>query len=507
MQADSKGISQDQLANEVRAIYSGLIMVENKAIDLDKRKAEEAKLGPIPADVWRAMIGIHRALLNEHHDFFLASQHPSASQSLHRLAKKYNMPARMWKHGIHEFLEILRHQLPHSREFMVQFIYHAYHVVCLLLETVPAFKDTWVECLGDLSRYRMATEDEDPRDKEIWIAVARYWYCQAVDRMPNVGRLYHHLAILARPNALQMLYLYNRSMMSARPFAGARDSIQALLDPVLRDEAKHLPEMDIAFIRIFGLIFRRRFNEVEPAVAEYHKLLDPYIFKVSSRFREHGVFMVVSIIGSIFDLGVRNHLQQLFELANFLVNDQRVSRRARHNINELNVPVTLTPDSHQAFLFSVSLFHSTIGVVLQQPRDRNTHAFAHIAFCFLLMLASLQQYESSLPLAYVSAAKQVIDGVPWQLVSDFLNTISVMEKRFPCRYETPNFVRPAQGDSGILPEDYLVWGNVWTQNYFPANWFQQKDDNTDEERNIELPSTAHVRAERIMNLGYRLSKV
>ena len=174
MQADSKGITQEQLANEVRAIYSGLIIVENKAIDLDTRKAEEAKLGPIPQDTWRAMIGIHRALLNEHHDFFLASQHPSASQSLHRLAKKYNMPARMWKHGIHEFLAILRHQLPHSREFMVQFIYHAYHVVCLLLETVPAFKDTWVECLGDLSRYKMATEDEDPRDKEIWISIARY---------------------------------------------------------------------------------------------------------------------------------------------------------------------------------------------------------------------------------------------------------------------------------------------------------------------------------------------
>jgi Est1 DNA/RNA binding domain len=148
----------------------------------------------------------------------------------------------MWKHGIHEFLEILRHKLPHSREFMVQFIYHAYHVVCLLLETVPAFKDTWVECLGDLSRCKMATEDEDLKDKEIWVAVARYWYCQAVDRMPNVGRLYHHLAILARPNALQMLYLYNRSMMSARPFARARDSIQTLLDPVMRGEATHIPE-------------------------------------------------------------------------------------------------------------------------------------------------------------------------------------------------------------------------------------------------------------------------
>jgi hypothetical protein len=217
--------------------------------------------------------------------------------------------------------------------------------------------------------------------------------------------------------------------------------------------------------------------------------------------------MVVSIIGSMLDHGMRNHLSQLFELANFLMNDQRESRRAKHNINELNVPVFLTADAHEAFKHSVGLFHSTMAVVLQQPRDRNTHPFAHISLAFLLMLASLQQYESSLPLPYVSAAKHVIDEVPWKLVSDFLNTISVMENRYPRRYETPNFVRPSQGDSGILPEDYLVWGNIWTQNYFPANWFQQKDDNTDEERFIELSSTAHIRAERIMNIGYRLFKV
>ena len=141
-------------------------MVENRAIDLDKRKTVDAKLGFITPDAWRAMIGIHRTLLNEYHDFFIASQHPSASQSLRSLAKKYNMPARMRKHGIHTFLEILRQQLPYSREFMIQFIYHAYHVICLLLETVPAFKGTWVGCLENLSRYRMNIEDEDIEGKD-----------------------------------------------------------------------------------------------------------------------------------------------------------------------------------------------------------------------------------------------------------------------------------------------------------------------------------------------------
>lgn len=38
----------------------------------------------------------------------------------------------------------------------------------LLYETVPAFEDTWIECLGDLGRYRMAIEDDDPEDREVW---------------------------------------------------------------------------------------------------------------------------------------------------------------------------------------------------------------------------------------------------------------------------------------------------------------------------------------------------
>ncbi|KAK7954393.1 hypothetical protein PG988_015087 [Apiospora saccharicola] len=34
-------------------------------------------------------------------------------------------------------------------------------MVALLYETVPAFATTWMECLGDLGRYRMAIEDDD----------------------------------------------------------------------------------------------------------------------------------------------------------------------------------------------------------------------------------------------------------------------------------------------------------------------------------------------------------
>jgi predicted P-loop ATPase len=65
---------------------------------------------------------------------------------------KYSMPARMWRHGIHAFLEIFRYRLPESQDYMLDFVQMAYSSMVLLYETVPIFEDIWIECLGDLAR-------------------------------------------------------------------------------------------------------------------------------------------------------------------------------------------------------------------------------------------------------------------------------------------------------------------------------------------------------------------
>jgi hypothetical protein len=253
MQPDTKPISQEQLASEVKSIYAGLTMVETKCIHVDRPQAAAAAKDAdgmaspkLASDHWQALIALHRTLVHEHHNFFLASQHPSASSVLRRLAAKYSMPARMWKHGIHSFLELLRRRLPASADHMLSFIYLAYRVMALLHETVPAFEDTWIECLGDLGRYRMAIEDQDVRDRETWTGVARRWYSKAVDRSPSVGRLYHHLAILARLNGLQQLYYYSRSLTCVRPFPSRQESSLTLVNTLLgsRRSTSTTPPMD-----------------------------------------------------------------------------------------------------------------------------------------------------------------------------------------------------------------------------------------------------------------------
>jgi hypothetical protein len=44
-------------------------------------------------------------------------------------------------------------------------------MTALLSETVPAFEDAWIECLGDIGRYRMAIEDDNLKDREVTVEI------------------------------------------------------------------------------------------------------------------------------------------------------------------------------------------------------------------------------------------------------------------------------------------------------------------------------------------------
>ncbi|KAK3645807.1 hypothetical protein LTR22_014575 [Elasticomyces elasticus] len=171
--------SEDQLTVDIKGIYAGLVIVEAKCISLDAAQASNS--AELEKSQWQALIALHRILLYEHHDFLMATQHPSPTAALKALPTKYSMPARMWKHGIHAFLEVLRHRRPSSEDYMLFFINLAYQMMALPYETTPIFLDTWIECLGALARYRMAIEEEKEPYAQ-WGYVAASWYIKASDR-------------------------------------------------------------------------------------------------------------------------------------------------------------------------------------------------------------------------------------------------------------------------------------------------------------------------------------
>jgi hypothetical protein len=46
---------------------------------------------------------------------------------------------------------------------------------------------------------------------------------------------------------------------------------------------------------------------------------------------------------------------------------------------------------------------------------------------------------------------------------------------------------------------------MWTHDYFPENWFER--DQGEEERYLETASTGKNRMERVLKLGYALTRV
>ena len=73
-------ITEEQLVVAVCGIYAGLVMVEKKCFEIDKQQSES--LNKLADHKWQALTSMHQTLLYEHHDFFLALQHLSASEVL-----------------------------------------------------------------------------------------------------------------------------------------------------------------------------------------------------------------------------------------------------------------------------------------------------------------------------------------------------------------------------------------------------------------------------------------
>ncbi|KAI1309624.1 hypothetical protein F5Y03DRAFT_67500 [Xylaria venustula] len=481
---ETRPISQEQLVAEVKGIYAGLMMVESKCIEVDNAQSSQTET-KLNNEQWQALIALHRTLLHEHHDFFLASQHPSASQALKRLASKYAMPARMWRHGIHSFLELLRHRLPGSLEHMLTFIYLAYSMVALLYETVPAFEDTWIECLGDLGRYRMAIEDEDIRDREVWTSVSRHWYSKASDKAPTTGRLYHHLAILARPNALQQLYYYSKSLCVPIPFGSAKESIMTLFDPILgvgNYQHNRLPPIDVAFVKTHGILFsQKQLDNFRPVASEFLGALDNHIGRIAKRWMEAGYYIAIANCCALLSYG----------------REDNVIMRSIHSQSDEKQEQGMTTEIENVkpskfFEDALYLTMGTHEVVFHRHDDANVLPYTHVVMVFMFYLTR------------VPGALQHLEHLfPWKLLSLMLNGLLSSYDNLD-RIRSDAFPRESNDPPHPVPEDFALEGLVFV-NHYPSDWFAN-DKIDDDEKYFEMASMTDVRRERILWLGHKIAQ-
>ena len=119
------------------------------------------KGGGFSADRCRALIKSHHKLLEQHVEFFLATQHPAASLALRQLADKYKMPSRMWKHGINLLVQLLQSRLPESLEHLFSFMHEVYATLVLLFEQFLSHAAFLARRLKELCEFRLALDDEE----------------------------------------------------------------------------------------------------------------------------------------------------------------------------------------------------------------------------------------------------------------------------------------------------------------------------------------------------------
>ncbi|KAI3530977.1 hypothetical protein CABS02_14327 [Colletotrichum abscissum] len=485
-QPETRPISQEKLVAEVKGIYAGLVMVESKCIEVDNAQSSNNETNPkLNHEQWQALVALHRNLLHEHHDFFLASQHPSASLALRGLASKYAMPARMWRHGIHTFLELLRHRLPASREHMLTFIHLAYSMMDLLYEAVPAFEDTWIECLGDLGRYRMAIEDDDLENREVWTSVSRHWYSKASDKAPQTGRLYHHLAILARPNALQQLFYYTKSLCVPVPFLSARESIMALFDPHLHGTQTRLQDIDATFVRAHAILFSgKNADQLSSSINEFIDSLNNHIERHTHRWLDSAYYISIALGCSLLEYGSES---------NPIIRAIKSGRAEDADVPMERAETVAAPT--QRFLGALDFAARTHNIVLNRSDDESIRPYLHVT---LSLLHHLSQFPAAMGL--------VEKKMPWKLIALLLNTIKSkdLSTKTIMVIESEDFPRPNKGDPRPLPDDFAQRGLLWVDKYYPSDWFTATKLD-DDERYLEVPSMMDERSIRCLWLGCRLA--
>ncbi|KAJ5456067.1 uncharacterized protein N7458_004331 [Penicillium daleae] len=478
-------ISEDKLVNDVQRIYSELAKVEKRCIELDqqlpKSEAELARL-----------LHCHQNLLEMHLEFFLMSQRTN----LKSLAEKYRMPARMWRFGIHSLLVILQYKRPQPLDYIWTFIYFAYLSITFLLENVSAFREIWMECLGDLARFGMEFEESDMRDHEVWAGIAGDWYRQAADRCPEAGRIQHDLAVVAWPDFLQQLFFYMKALVTVYPYDSAREGI-TLLFTRFEKEALHQDAIITAFIATHRAIFMRApSHEFITLGNRFLAILRGEICELRLKDQQ-AVYIVSCNIASVLEYGDSEAMISL----DYFKRDGETGTKKAHNMALKSMSGQKQNSSEAGNLIKsqityqgYSLAFHTLSVLLHRMNDPNTFPSVHISMSFIWCLA-----------LHPSAMQQLERYIPWIEITSYLNSL-IHSDTIVSKIEQAAFPLPGDGSIQQLPEDFLIRGQSWSQLYYPDGFFEDALPEYDRVI-IENPLAATLRRYRCLWLGVRIAKV
>lgn len=359
--------------------------------------------------------------------------------------------------------------------------------------------------MGDLGRYRMAIEEENARDRDIWATVSRQWYSKASDKAPTTGRLHHHLAILARPNIVQQLCLYTKSLCVSIPFKSTRDSVRTLFDPVLAGTQNRLQPVDLAFVKGHGILFiisntdekekqlpkpvEEMWLEYEQARSEFVTELDNHIARRAQDWMEPGACIAVTNCNALLEYGKTEGNVQGGPNPIMKVIQPAIQLLVGDDIAMEDSDGQQRPTPSKVFNAASELTKDCDAIISKRYGDHSILPYFNVRLSFLKFMASKPE-----------AMKYIEASVPWSLIALTLNSLSIGFEHHT-RIESEVFPRPSHRP---FPEDWSLRGLLWADNLFPDGWFSNEFAD-DDEKLFELPSMAEYRRERVLWLGWQLA--
>uniref|UniRef100_V5EZX4 PIN domain-containing protein n=2 Tax=Kalmanozyma brasiliensis (strain GHG001) TaxID=1365824 RepID=V5EZX4_KALBG len=158
-----------------------------------------------------------------------------------------------------------------------------------------------------------ALGDWDTTEKETWRQTAKGWYAMGIAETPSTGRLHHHLGVLSRgDDDLRAVYHLTKSLIAAKPFSPARDSILPLFNQEQQASRLHRESsVEELFLYLHGILITRvQLDDFEP-------VFDRLMAKLARLVEERGPAgipqsvwtMMASInIASLFQYGAQDSL-------------------------------------------------------------------------------------------------------------------------------------------------------------------------------------------------------
>ncbi len=145
---------------------------------------------------------------------------------------------------------------------------------------------------------------KEPREK--WADISRQWYLHLSDRKPTTGRFYHHMAVLALPNALQTIFLCAKALCVSIPFAFTM--VMPFFDKHLTQQPSSLAKAEDFFVLCHCIIFTMKgWNILETSEEDFLKLLDNRIGCLAERWRDIGLVAFHVLSSSLAnEFGIRD---------------------------------------------------------------------------------------------------------------------------------------------------------------------------------------------------------